>query len=372
MINYIQIENFKSLREISLPTEGLNLLFGLNGMGKSSVLQMLLLLRQSFWQNGKNSLDKLNINGELVDLGIGKDIYCQSAEDSYIRFLLAFQGDQMLDVCYTCKTNDMNNDILDIEPAFNDHFSVSVKTSSLFDREFSYLSAEHIGPKQLYTTKLWKKEGINPLGIRGEYAVPFLAENGDTFKVPDYLCLKQGKTNRLFDQLSAWMKEISPGIKLYARIEPYEETARLDISYDGNRLGTGVFSPVNVGFGIPYVIPVITSLLISGESSLILMENPESHLHPRGQSKIGELMAKAAAGGAQIFCESHSDHLVNGVRVAVKDGIIGHNNITINYFDKNSDQETEVTSIAIDPNGNLSEYPKGLLDEWGTLMARLI
>ena len=56
MINYMQIENFKSIRKLSLPLENLNLFFGMNGMGKSSVIQALLLLRQSFWENSKLGL----------------------------------------------------------------------------------------------------------------------------------------------------------------------------------------------------------------------------------------------------------------------------------------------------------------------------
>ena len=79
MINYMQIENFKSLKKLSLPLEKLNLFFGMNGMGKSSVIQSLLLLRQSFWENLKSNLNYLHTNGDLIRLGTGKDIFCQSA-----------------------------------------------------------------------------------------------------------------------------------------------------------------------------------------------------------------------------------------------------------------------------------------------------
>ena len=77
MINYMQIENFKSIRKLSLPLENLNLFFGMNGMGKSSVIQALLLLRQSFWENSKLGLDCLYTNGTMIKLGTGKDVFCQ-------------------------------------------------------------------------------------------------------------------------------------------------------------------------------------------------------------------------------------------------------------------------------------------------------
>ena len=87
MIRYLQIENFKSIRRLALPLKPLNLFFGMNGMGKSSVIQTLLLLRQSFWENQKAGLDYLHTNGELIRLGTGKDIFCQSAEEAdMVRF----------------------------------------------------------------------------------------------------------------------------------------------------------------------------------------------------------------------------------------------------------------------------------------------
>ena len=168
------------------------------------------------------------------------------------------------------------------------------------------------------------------------------------------------------------MSEISPGVKLNASYLPGEETSKLDISYIGDRLETSAFTPINVGFGIPYVLPLIMGLLTSNEHSLLLLENPESHLHPRGQSSMGRLIAKAAASGAQIFCESHSDHIINGIRVAVKDGVLNEKDLGILYFDKNRQHETEIADIQIDRNGNLSAYPKGLLDEWGFLMSALL
>ena len=104
----------------------------------------------------------------------------------------------------------------------------------------------------------------------------------------------------------------------------------------------------------------------------MLIENPESHLHPKGQTMMARLIALAAENGSQILCESHSDHIINGIRVAIKKKYITPDKTQIAYFNKNSDQDTEVILINVDQNGNLSEYPEGLLDEWGNLMAELL
>ena len=87
---------------------------------------------------------------------------------------------------------------------------------------------------------------------------------------------------------------------------------------------------------------------------------------------IAKLISLAANHGCQIICESHSDHVINGVRVAVKNGYINNKKVGVSFFSKNRNQETKVDNIYMDEKGNLSDYPLGLLDEWGILMTELI
>lgn len=368
MINYMQIENFKSIRKLSLPLENLNLFFGMNGMGKSSVIQALLLLRQSFWENRKLGLDYLYTNGTMVQLGTGKDVFCQSGVSDNIRFYIQYSNNVKYDFCYKYSLNDPDSDqLIRVGEKTDDNYAVS-----LFSEQFSYLGAEHIGPRKQYSIENWKRNGAVKLGTAGEFVVPFLALEGEKLRVPDEMCLKNGKTNRLIDQVSAWMAEISPGIRISAELLPSIEKAKLAISYSGDRLVSDSFLPVNVGFGIPYVLPLIVELLISNQDSILLIENPESHLYPKGQTMIANLIALAAEHGCQIICESHSDHVINGIRVAVKKGQINNKKVGISFFSKNKEQETKVDNIYIDGKGNLSDYPLGLLDEWGILMTELI
>jgi len=74
------------------------------------------------------------------------------------------------------------------------------------------------------------------------------------------------------------------------------------------------------GFGLSYTLPVITALLVGTliPNSLVIIENPEAHLHPRGQTEIARLIALCAQVGTQIIIETHSDHLFDGIRIAAK------------------------------------------------------
>lgn len=368
MINYMQVENFKSIKKLSLPLENLNLFFGMNGMGKSSVIQALLLLRQSFWENYKSGLDYLYTNGEMIQLGTGKDIFCQTGNSDVIRFYIQYDNNIAYDCRYQYEIDRPDSDqLMRVGGKNEEGYAVP-----LFSEYFSYLGAEHIGPRKQYSTENWKRNGIAGLGTMGEFVVPFLALEGEKIRIPDEMCLQTGKTTRLIDQVSAWMAEISPGIRISAELLPYIEKAKLGISYSGERMVSDAFHPINVGFGIPYVLPLVVELLISNKNSLLLIENPESHLHPKGQTMIARLISLAASHGCQIICESHSDHIINGIRVAVKNGQISNKKVGVSFFSKNRNQETKVDNIYMDERGNLSDYPSGLLDEWGILMTELI
>ena len=144
------------------------------------------------------------------------------------------------------------------------------------------------------------------------------------------------------------------------------------------------FKPQNVGLGISYVLPVLVTLLTSWPGAIIIIENPEAHIHPRGQAKLGELIARAAAFGVQLFVETHSDHVINGVRVAVRDGILKPEDVNIAFFERRPHQVlgvdgeicteiySEINPIRVDNNGMLSDYPKGFLDEWDNQLEELM
>ncbi len=86
-------------------------------------------------------------------------------------------------------------------------------------------------------------------------------------------------------------------------------------------------------------------------------------------------MALSAASGAQLFIETHSDHIINGIRVAVKEGLVDKKDVSFSYFTKvttKEEQYTELTEIKVDERGELSEYPRGFLDEWNNQLLKLV
>ena len=162
----------------------------------------------------------------------------------------------------------------------------------------------------------YSKENVikGKLGNKGEFAIHYLAVNAnENLKLTE---LKSPNSNSFYfrENVSRWLETISTGIDITSGVNDELRYSYLKYSYNGGK----EYFPQNVGFGITYVLPIIISLLKAEKGDLIIIENPESHLHPGAQVEIAKLCCKAAAQGVQLIIETHSDHFFNAIRVAVK------------------------------------------------------
>ncbi len=115
------------------------------------------------------------------------------------------------------------------------------------------------------------------------------------------------------------------------------------------------------------------TILRAKPGDMLIIENPEAHLHPGGQSVLGKLCSIAATNGVQLFIESHSDHFLNGIRVAVKVGLIPNDKVKLFFLERGiSVHETMVLSPEIDKLGRISMWPQGFFDEGDKLLEKLL
>ena len=122
-------------------------------------------------------------------------------------------------------------------------------------------------------------------------------------------------------------------------------------------------------------------ILTAQPGDCLILENPEAHIHPRGQAELGRLMSLAASAGIQIIVETHSDHIINGVRVAIKNGVMDRHSAVIQFFNRLDqlqsgsglyEQYSVARKIEIDSNGELSEYPDDFMEEWDRQLRLLV
>ncbi|RAV28056.1 AAA family ATPase [Sinomicrobium soli] len=376
MISSIEIKNFKSIKSKLFALRNLNVLLGLNGQGKSSFTQSLLLLRQS----QRHITEHINLNDEkLIRIGKAKDALYQYAKED-MSFEVKFSESKILNLVFEYKSD---SDIMKVKDSSK---SLNIPMDeALFTKNFQYLNAERVEPKSLHSKSYSSITIDRNIGKKGEYTVHFLEVNGDeniAFENcihPDTIISVNNKNERFKDkrlihQVNLWLSEISPEVQIKTT-DLTSDFVQLAFEYKQPTFGeTNAFKPENVGFGISYVLHVVTALLKAKSGDLLIIENPESHIHPRGQAELGKLIALVAQNDVQIIIETHSDHIVNGIRVGIKEEKLSKDKARLFYFKKiveEQEQYSAITDIVLDKNGTLSEEPEGLLDEWGNQLLKL-
>jgi len=357
MIKQISVKNFKCFEEISVDFRELNLFTGVNGMGKSTLIQAILLLRQTFEKHNSSDWQRIILNGHYANLGTIKDVaYWYRTEDD---IQISVLEDELMWNC-TWNNKCVNLVLNQDEKKYNEKFS-------LMGSGFEYISAERLGPRRYYDNLGNEEYQVFQIGSRGEKAIALLNDIGSDFKVYKNMRHFSESSERLDLQINAWMSEVSPGIKVSAI--PYFDVNLMGLRYSiSSSMGEESTNALNMGFGVSYVLPIIVALLKAREGDLIVLENPEAHLHPRGQRRIGELVALASANGVQVIVETHSDHILNGIRLAVKQKNVSSEQVKLNYFYQYIDDKGvprhDKTSPEILEDGSLSNWPDGFFDEW--------
>jgi predicted ATPase len=115
------------------------------------------------------------------------------------------------------------------------------------------------------------------------------------------------------------------------------------------------------------VLPIIVAVLTASKGDALLIENPEVHLHPAGQALMGAFLAHATRAGVQIILETHSDHVLNGIRRAVKSGIVTPEQVFLYFFNARYDlgeTKSQVVNPLLDRNGNVDFWPDGFFDQF--------
>lgn len=346
MLTQIKLTNFKCFKnETIFPLNQLNLLTGINGRGKSTLLQSLLLMRQSIEHNENPT--QILLNGSCVNLGNFNDIRNSntSTKESII-----FEYD-----FYQEKFNTKYYLVENIE----DNMSVNIDNTRSFQNarfDFSkihYISADRFGPQEFYLKS--NLTTFPNVGVKGELTANVLYKKQDDL-VNDKLCLgKNDKT--LIAQTEAWLNKIFDG----AKIEIGQKETNILELFINTSASKDRFKPVNVGFGYSYILPIIVSGLIAKEGEILIVENPEAHLHPKAQSRLTQFLAKVSRCGVQVFIESHSEHILNALRLAVLKQIVTASDLSILYFQPNSEQP--VIQIPVKSDGELEIWPEDFFDQ---------
>lgn len=375
----IIIKNFKCFEEQEFNLENLTILAGANGSGKSTLIQAMLLFRQSM------EIDRIPIryskrlylNDYYFEGGISSDILYANAKEDKISF--EFIVDEGKSELFECIVNKEEPRILEIKNFQRNGFEQGIDTVhnrlSIYGN-FDFISADRYGPKLTYEVSNTRRVKV---GKYGEFT-PFVLNEFKNELIRDnsvYFDKESEKTHSLLTEVNSWLSYILDGMKIKTEVLESVNLSLLKLTnYPEAELDFK--SPMNMPYGASYVLPIIVSCLSkkirqSRMESIVVIENPEAHLHPSAQSKLGQFLAIIANSGVQVIIETHSDHVINGIRIAVKKDFISNEKVIFNAFSKGSKLgENIVEEIIIDENGKLNKWPEGFFDQYETDMMELL
>ncbi len=342
----ISIEGYKCFKtKTTFALNNITFLTGANSAGKSSVIQSILIgkaISEANLENPDSMLVKNIVNNDTYSLNLGSydDI---SNRESITGAISISIGSNQFGV--SLDSVDDNNESI--------KFSIDTERRQnlrdVFSRGFVYLNAERMSPLYEYksskSTDFCDCHGSNAGDVFNKHLNDTILPLRSLDHEDDKIFLKA---------LDVWCEYIFPGV--IVRVKPvtsesYKIIVRNDVA-------------TNVGFGITYALPILISGLLVPEGGMLIVENPEAHLHAKAQSNLGYFLAQMASAGVRVLVETHSEHIVNGMRRYVTEDNSGISNedVTI-YFFQNCNGEKSIKQITMDSMGNLSDFPKDFFDQ---------
>lgn len=352
MIQRLRIRHFKRFADLSLSLRSLTVLAGLNGTGKSTLIHALLLVRQALLQ-GDRAPRSVVLNGPFgLALGENTDILYAEAEDSTIRFEVQHEGG-----AFAVELPVADERSVHIDASCSGPPPAALLGTGL---DFTYLCAERLGPRDLLGVSPESAEELG-VGEQGQFTAHALAmAQQHPREVPEVLRHPRTTEERVVTlprQVELWASDIIRPVQIEATW--HLNTVATSLRFKTPGMLSEPLRPANMGFGVSYALPIIVAGLLARPGSTLIVENPEAHLHPAGQSKLGRFLARVAGSGAQVLVETHSDHFLNGVRLGIVEGRLLAGDAIIHFF---GDQATP-TSIEVTERGSLSEWPEGFFDQ---------
>ncbi len=372
-IKSISFKNYKAFyREQTIELKPITILIGKNSSGKSAVAKLFTLLENSLSCKYE---EPLRIKNNGVELGSDfRDLVYNNDPKGIIQFTVTFNDGKQLKVGIL-KENEINptlriynwsfnnydltysdeeklyedkhknkyyikfNGFIPVECRDSNNTSIDLGLKSI-DFEVDYIGPFRIIPERVFT--LSGQINYDKTGIRGENAYSML---GVSKLLENELYKHVGEWYK--DRFNGWHLKVNDNIKPYFEIKLTKENSDVNI--------------VDVGQGMNQALPIVVRSFVERNNSLIVLEQPELHLHPAAHADLAELFAISTKVRNQKFIiETHSENILLRIRRLIVSNEFGftHNDVIIYWIN-----DGEIDEITIDKDGVLSDWPDGVFNE---------
>lgn len=364
MINKIKFKNYKSFKdEQELEIKPLTVLIGKNSAGKSAITKLPSLISNALSGNFSEPLQWINngveLGGEFRDLiygrtRLGKLELTMEDENESLEVIIGSEAraaDKPEIFSWTL-INKFGTHHFDITNEKSFHGLRVNEKDEKFQISSLNLKTDYIGPfralpERQYTASA--KSTIDEIGIRGENAYSIL--------IKDALTTEQKLINQISDwyiqNFDGWGVRINGDTEPFYQVEMTREAAQININIR------------DVGQGMSQILPIVTRAFMgTDDEKLVIVEQPELHLHPAAHGDIAEMFFNSINNGNKYLIETHSQNFVLRLRSLVASKKLSPNDIALYYV--NFDSKThcsKLKKLAIDESGNVAEWPTGIFNE---------
>lgn len=344
MLEALHIQGFKCFDSVEITLRRINIFSGTNSSGKSSAIQAFLLLCNNAVKNSSSPL-----NGMWLRLGTFDE--CRNHRINARTFRVgAVSGKENFQAEFYSVDDDRN----DVAVSFINE-SVEIQNLLSLDKQHVYyLPANRIGPEDSYPKNF---DRVNYLGNKAEFIVDFLYKNRKKEVAPSLIADTASVT--LEYQVNYWLGKLF-GINNTIRDLGLSNSLSVELSHGNGK----PVRPYHMGSGVSFAIGVLVSCLSASLDDIVVIENPEIHLHPKAQSDLTEFLCFAANAGVQVILETHSDHVFNGIRKSIVKKEIANTDVAVHFFQLDENSLSKNTLIAINEHGRVMTHAKGLFDQF--------
>ncbi|MDM8561177.1 DUF3696 domain-containing protein [Candidatus Parabeggiatoa sp. HSG14] len=341
-LNRFSIENFKAFRNSTLDLAPLTILIGENSSGKSSILQALLLIKQTLESPSGGGV--LNLNSHYVQFRQFREIVFGMPEE---RASIAFELElDTLKFYFKVGSREKGQGVSLLEwrvngkslPIENKSLSAS-HLAQLFHQftKVGYIRPIRPAPKRYYTLSGFQPDWI---GIQAENIADFLDFNPAVRKKVQHWFVNtaelanqvQFKSDTQHGQMEILFTEAATGLEI-------------DIS--------------RLGFGYSQILPIVVATF--SQMDMLIFEAPEIHLNPSLHGALTDLFIEGANSGKQILVETHSEHVIYRLQRRIAEGQIAPKNVAIYYVRRGA--EGSITErLEMTQTGEIPNWPSGFFD----------
>jgi predicted ATPase len=414
LIEEIRVQGYKSLVDATLHVRPLTLLAGTNSSGKSSIMQPLLLIKQTmealYQPAGALVLDGAHVQAErseeLLSKNYKTDVFSikivgfnklvegdYNAVNSEKRFFLQndFVSDGLNFITFrqvsilgnkeiiSINSSDNSNDIFEkikkiivkSDSFTNANSCKTIKIGPFLAINFFDIENRPIGfyfPSQYLMESLANAIHVPGLRIGANRTYPAtsiqfqIKGTFDLYAAGTISQWQQQNNIAALTQLNDSLQRLGLTNTVTAKVKNANEVElsvnRLPSASKAKPRKADMVNIADVGIGVSQVLPILVALIAAQEGQIVYVEQPELHLHPRAQVAMGELLAEAANRGVRVIVETHSSLLLLTVQTLIAQGKIAHTDVGLHWFTRDAKGASQVQYVQPDEDGAYGEWPE--------------